>query len=95
MLQRTFPPGFIARCLPTKTDKLSGLREIKHDASASSPAYEKSSVLLGAIAIGRLLDESQGEGMDGHAARLRVPRRAPACAAVRREAEEDWNHGTA
>ena len=35
MLQRTFPAGFIARCLPTKTDKLpSGgqwLHEIKHD----------------------------------------------------------------
>jgi bifunctional non-homologous end joining protein LigD len=35
MLQRTFPTGFIAPCLPTKTDKLpSGgqwLHEIKHD----------------------------------------------------------------
>src|SRR5258707_9896362 len=35
MLQRTFPGGFIAPCLPTKTDKLpSGdlwLHEIKHD----------------------------------------------------------------
>jgi bifunctional non-homologous end joining protein LigD len=35
VLQRTFPAGFIAPCLPTKTDKLpSGdlwLQEIKHD----------------------------------------------------------------
>ena len=35
MLQRTFPAGFIAPCLPTKTNKLpSGslwLHEIKHD----------------------------------------------------------------
>ena len=35
MLQRTFPAGFIAPCLPTKTDELpSGshwLHEIKHD----------------------------------------------------------------
>ena len=35
MLQRTFSAGFIAPCLPTKTDKLpSGsqwLHEIKHD----------------------------------------------------------------
>jgi bifunctional non-homologous end joining protein LigD len=35
MLQRTVPAGFIAPCLPTKTDKLpSGsqwLHEIKHD----------------------------------------------------------------
>jgi bifunctional non-homologous end joining protein LigD len=35
MLQRTLPVGFIAPCLPTKTDKLpSGsqwLHEIKHD----------------------------------------------------------------
>jgi hypothetical protein len=35
MPQRTFPAGFIAPCLPTKTDKLpSGerwLHEIKHD----------------------------------------------------------------
>jgi ATP-dependent DNA ligase len=35
MLQRTLPAGFIAPCLPTKTDKLpSGsewLNEIKHD----------------------------------------------------------------
>src|SRR2546423_15383864 len=35
MLQRTFPAGFIAPCLPTKTDNLpSGsqwLHEIKHD----------------------------------------------------------------
>jgi hypothetical protein len=35
MLQRTFPAGFIAPCLPTKTGKLpSGsdwLHEIKHD----------------------------------------------------------------
>jgi ATP-dependent DNA ligase len=35
MSQRTFPAGFIAPCLPTKTDKLpSGdlwLHEIKHD----------------------------------------------------------------
>src|SRR5215472_17254414 len=35
MVQRTFPAGFIAPCLPTKTDKLpSGsqwLHEIKHD----------------------------------------------------------------
>jgi ATP-dependent DNA ligase len=35
MLQRTFPVGFIAPCLPKKTDKLpSGdlwLHEIKHD----------------------------------------------------------------
>jgi ATP-dependent DNA ligase len=35
MLQRTFPAGVIAPCLPTKTDKLpSGsqwLHEIKHD----------------------------------------------------------------
>ena len=36
MLQRILPAGFIARCLPTKTDKLpsSGsqwLHEIKHD----------------------------------------------------------------
>jgi bifunctional non-homologous end joining protein LigD len=35
MLQRTLPAGFIAACLPTKTDRLpSGglwLHEIKHD----------------------------------------------------------------
>jgi ATP-dependent DNA ligase len=35
MLQRTFPAGFIAPCLPTKTDTLpSGglwIHEIKHD----------------------------------------------------------------
>jgi bifunctional non-homologous end joining protein LigD len=35
MLQRTLPAGFIAPCLPTKTDKLpSGsqwLHEIRHD----------------------------------------------------------------
>jgi bifunctional non-homologous end joining protein LigD len=35
MLQRTLPVGFIAPCLPTKTDKLpSGgqwLHEVKHD----------------------------------------------------------------
>jgi bifunctional non-homologous end joining protein LigD len=35
MMQRTLPTGFIAPCLPTKTDKLpSGdlwLHEIKHD----------------------------------------------------------------
>jgi ATP-dependent DNA ligase len=35
MLQRTLPAGFIAPCLPTKTDKLpSGsqwVHEIKHD----------------------------------------------------------------
>jgi len=36
MLQRTFPAGFIAPCLPTKTDKLppagaGWLHEIKHD----------------------------------------------------------------
>ena len=35
MLQRTFPAGFIAPRLPTKTDKLPagslGLHEIKHD----------------------------------------------------------------
>ena len=35
MLQRTFPAGFIAPCLPTKTDKLpcgsQWLHEIKHD----------------------------------------------------------------
>jgi ATP-dependent DNA ligase len=35
MLQRTLPAGFIASCLPIKTDKLpSGslwLHEIKHD----------------------------------------------------------------
>ena len=35
MLQRTLPAGFIAPCLPTKTDKLpSGglwIHEIKHD----------------------------------------------------------------
>ena len=39
MLQRTLPVGFIAPCLPTKTDKLpSGgqwLHEIKHDGFAS------------------------------------------------------------
>jgi len=45
MLQRTFPAGFIAPCLPTKTDKLpSGsrwLHEITRSsttASASLPA---------------------------------------------------------
>jgi hypothetical protein len=41
MLQRTFPAGFIAPCLPTKTDKLpSGsqwLHEIKHEASFLYP----------------------------------------------------------
>src|SRR5215831_18831730 len=35
MLQRTLPTGFIAPCLPTKTDKLPSdsqwLHEIKHD----------------------------------------------------------------
>ena len=35
MLQRTLPAGFIAPCLPTKTDKLPAggqwLHEIKHD----------------------------------------------------------------
>jgi hypothetical protein len=35
MLQRTFPAGFVAPCLPTKTDKLpcgsQWLHEIKHD----------------------------------------------------------------
>jgi ATP-dependent DNA ligase len=35
MLQRTLPAGFVAPCLPTKTDRLpSGsqwLHEIKHD----------------------------------------------------------------
>ena len=35
MLQRILPAGFIAPCLPTKTDKLSSddlwLHEIKHD----------------------------------------------------------------
>jgi ATP-dependent DNA ligase len=42
MLQRTLPAGFIAPCLPSKTDKLpSGsewLHEIKHDGFGSSPA---------------------------------------------------------
>jgi len=35
MLQRSLPAGFIAPCLPTKTDKLPSsshwLHEIKHD----------------------------------------------------------------
>jgi bifunctional non-homologous end joining protein LigD len=35
MLQRTLPAGFVAPCLPTKTDKLpydsQWLHEIKHD----------------------------------------------------------------
>ena len=39
---RTLPAGFIAPCLPTKTDKLpSGsqwLHEIKHDGFRTSPA---------------------------------------------------------
>jgi hypothetical protein len=41
MLQRAFPTGFIAPCLPTKIDKLpSGdlwLREIKHDGRLLAP----------------------------------------------------------
>jgi hypothetical protein len=40
MLQRTLPAGFIAPCLPTKTNKLpSGsqwLHEIKHDVLPSA-----------------------------------------------------------
>jgi ATP-dependent DNA ligase len=47
MLQRTLPAGFIAPCLPTKTDKLPAgsqwLHEIKHDGfrviARNSPIY--------------------------------------------------------
>jgi hypothetical protein len=42
MLQRTLPAGFIAPCLPTKTDKLlSGsqwLHEIEHVVFSSKPS---------------------------------------------------------
>jgi hypothetical protein len=41
MLQRTLPTGFIAPCLPTKTDKLPSGDQWLHEittASASSPA---------------------------------------------------------
>ncbi len=31
LLMPTLPAGFIAPCLPTKTDKLPSLHEIKHD----------------------------------------------------------------
>jgi len=54
MLQRTLPAGFIAPCLPTKTDKLpSGsqwLHEIKHDGGSiavletTSPAASRLSL---------------------------------------------------
>jgi hypothetical protein len=53
MLQRTLPAGFIAPCLPTKTDgPPSGsqwLHEIKHDGFRIIARSTRSTVLLGAI----------------------------------------------
>jgi hypothetical protein len=89
-MQRTFPAGFIAPCLPTKTDKLpSGsqwLHEIKHDGFRIIAGVENDLIIRGDT-NGDLLDESQSEGMDGHAARLRVPRRAN----LRYEDHMDYN----
>jgi bifunctional non-homologous end joining protein LigD len=57
MLQRTLPAGFIAPCLPTKTDKLpSGsqwLHEIKHDGFR---------VIAHARAVKREAEEDWGKG---------------------------------
>jgi len=60
MLQRTLPDGFIAPCLPTKTDKLpSGgewLHEIKHgfELSPATGCLEAEGVALsfGPLVIG-------------------------------------------
>jgi ATP-dependent DNA ligase len=103
MLQRTLPAGFIAPCLPTKTDKLpSGsqwLHEIKHD-GFQSPGI-------------RFNEHTEGDGptVFAHACKLglegivskrkdstyrsgRSPdwlkMKNPGCSAVKREAEEDW-----
>jgi len=50
MLQRTFPAGFIAPCLPTKTDQLpSGsqwLNEIKHDGPSCRSQAEQAGAAL-------------------------------------------------
>ena len=59
MLQRTFPTGFIAPCLPTKTDKLpSGdlwLHEIKHDGFRVIARKDGDRVRLGALDFARKL----------------------------------------
>jgi hypothetical protein len=59
MLQRTFPAGFIAPCLPTKTDKLpSGdlwLHEIKHDGFRVIARKDGDRVRLGALDFARKL----------------------------------------
>jgi hypothetical protein len=50
MLQRTLPAGFIAPCLPTKTDKLpSGsqwLHEIKHGGRSRAQFSSKIMMIL-------------------------------------------------
>ena len=60
MLQRTLPAGFIAPCLPIKTDKLpSGsewLHEIKHDGFRVIARKEGAKVRLYSEASGDLLD---------------------------------------
>ena len=74
MLQRTLPAGFIAPCLPTKTDKLpSGsqwLHEIKHDGF-------------------RIIARKNGAYRSGRPSDWLKMKNA-AAPAVKREAEEDW-----
>jgi bifunctional non-homologous end joining protein LigD len=71
MLQRTFPAGFIAPCLPTKTHKLpSGsqwLHEIKHDGFRVIARKDGDRV--------RLYSRPGNDGAQGHPCRMRGPKK--------------------
>src|SRR6516164_8304970 len=82
-MPRVTPPsprsGFIEPCLPSSAERPpSGpdwIHEIKHDGYRITAPRREAPYYRGDT-NGHLLDESQSKGMDGHAARLRVPRRA-------------------
>ena len=85
MRVRALPAGFIAPCLPTKTDKLpSGslwLHEIKHD------GFRIIACKMGLESIVSKRKDSMyrsGRSPDW------LKRKNPAAPAVKREAEEDW-----
>jgi ATP-dependent DNA ligase len=84
--QRLFPSGFIAPCLPTKARKLpSGdlwLHEIKHDGFRIIAREDGE---RGIVSKRKGSPYRSGRSPDW------LKMKNPACAAVKREEEEDWS----
>ena len=94
MLQRTFPAGFIAPCLPTKTDRLPSGKLWLHEINARECGSTAVLAMISPVAssLGSKASYRSALARPTRSGRSRhwFKSKNPKHPAVKREAEEDW-----